>query len=64
VKPFWWILTGLVLLVVVLSVPVMWRPRPSRDCTSNVVIVRGPHSEPVECVCVGGTVSTCFDPGP
>lgn len=63
-KPFWWILTGLVLLVMVLSMPVMWRTRPSPDCTSNVVIVRGPHGRPVECVCVGGTISTCFDPGP
>jgi len=64
VKPFWWILTGLVLLVIVLSVPVMWWTQASPDCTSTVVIVRGPHGEPVECVCVGGTLSTCFDPGP
>jgi hypothetical protein len=63
-KPFWWILTGLALLVLAMSVPVMWRPRPSPDCTSNVVIVRGPHGEQAECVCVGGTISTCFNPGP
>ena len=61
-KPFWWILTGLGLLV--LSMPVMWPPRPSPDCTSNVVIVRGPHGESAECVCVGGTTSTCFNLDP
>jgi len=63
VKPFWWILTVLVLLVTVLALRVTRTP-PSSDCASSVRIVRGPHGEPVECVCVGGTLSTCFDPGP
>lgn len=63
-KPFWWILMGLALLVMVLAVPVIWRTQPSPDCTSNVVIVRGPDGEPSECVCVGGAISTCFGPGP
>lgn len=62
-KPFWWMLTVLVLLVMVLALRVTRTP-PSSDCTSSVMIVRGPHGEPVECVCVGGTLSTCFDPGP
>lgn len=37
---------------------------PPADCTSRVVISRGPHGEPVECVCIAGRLSTCFDPGP
>ena len=36
----------------------------SRDCTSSVIIGRGPQGQAVECVCVNGTVSTCFEPGP
>jgi hypothetical protein len=63
-KLFWYVLTGLSLLVIGLAVGVAWRPAPSRDCTSSVIISRGPHGQPVECVCVNGTVSTCFDPGP
>ena len=63
-KTFWWVLAGLAFLGVVLAVQVMGRTRPLAGCTSSVVIVRGPHGEPVECVCVGGTLSTCFDPGP
>jgi hypothetical protein len=38
--------------------------RPAADCASRVMIVRAPHGEPVECVCIGGRLSTCFDPGP
>jgi hypothetical protein len=63
-KLFWYVLAGLGLLVIALAVGVAWRPAPSRDCTSSVIIGRGPHGEPVECVCVNGTVSTCFEPGP
>ena len=37
---------------------------PAADCASRVVISRGPHGEPVECVCIAGRLSTCFDPGP
>jgi hypothetical protein len=54
----------LVLLAVGLGAHVMWSTEPSADCASSVVITRGPHGQPVECVCVGGTISTCFDPGP
>jgi hypothetical protein len=64
VKAFWWVLAGLAFLAVVLAVQVMGRTRPSADCTSSVVIVRGPHGEPVECVCVDGVVASCFHPGP
>ena len=63
-KVFWGLMAALLLLVGALALGVTGRPRPSADCASRVVIGRGPHGQPVECVCVGGTVSTCFDPGP
>ena len=63
-KLFWYVLAGLGLVVIALAVGVAWRPAPSRDGMSTVIIGRGPHGEPVECVCVNGTVSTCFEPGP
>ena len=62
-KLFLCVLAGLTLLAMALTLHVTWRGRPSPDRTSSVVIVRGPHGEPVECVCVGGTIST-FDPDP
>ena len=43
---------------------VLARTKPAADCTSRVVISRGPHGESVECVCLAGRLSTCFDPGP
>lgn len=63
-KTLWWVLAGLGLLVLVLAVLVMGRTRAVPGCSSSVVIGRGPHGEPVECVCVEGVISTCFDPGP
>ncbi len=59
-----WVLGGLLLLVMVLAMQVMGRSRAVPGCTSSVVIGRGLHGEPVECVCVEGVISTCFDPGP
>jgi len=64
VKTFGWILAGLLLLALGLAVHVMGRTRPSHDCASSVVIARGPHGQPVECVCVDGVIATCFNPGP
>ena len=59
------LLLALVVLAAALAGLVLARvKRPSADCTSRVVISRGPHGEPVECVCIGGRLSTCFDPGP
>ena len=63
-RTFWLVLAGLALLVVVLAVQVMGRARPPRDCTSSVVITRGPHGQPIECVCIDGVIATCFNPGP
>ena len=63
-KTLGWVLAGLVLLVLALAVQVMGRTRPVPGCASSVVIGHGPLGEPVECVCMQGVVSICFDPGP
>jgi hypothetical protein len=63
-KQLGWVLAVLLALGVLLSIPVIARRTPGPDCTSRVAIVKGPHGAPVECVCIGGTLSTCFDPGP
>jgi hypothetical protein len=59
------LLLALVVTAAALAGLVLARGRQtSADCTSRVVISRGPHGEPVECVCLGGRLSTCFDSGP
>lgn len=64
-KELAWILAFLAGVAVVLAVPLLARRSPPwPDCTSRVVIVKGRHGEPVECVCIAGTLSTCFNPGP
>ena len=37
---------------------------PAPDCTGRVVMMSGPHGAPLECVCVGGVMASCFAPGP
>ncbi|OLB98911.1 MAG: hypothetical protein AUH30_06570 [Candidatus Rokubacteria bacterium 13_1_40CM_68_15] len=34
------------------------------DCKGGVVMLRGAHGEPIECVCAEGALATCFNPGP
>ena len=64
-KPFWLTLTVLLGLAGVLGGAfVVPRARPPADCTSRVVTGRGPRGEAVECVCLEGRLSTCFDSGP
>jgi hypothetical protein len=59
------ILALLLVLAGLLAVPLIaHRAREWPDCISHVVIVRGRNGGPVECVCLDGTLSTCFDPGP
>jgi len=36
----------------------------SPDCASHIVVVTGPDGSPIECVCLDGALSTCFNPGP
>ena len=57
------ILAFLIVCALLLAVPLS-RKQAARDCTNRVVMIKGPHGEPIECVCVGGTLSTCFSPGP
>jgi hypothetical protein len=64
-KPLGLLLLVLVGLAVALAGLVLARgSQPAPDCASRVLIAHGPHGEPVECVCIGGRLSTCFDPGP
>jgi hypothetical protein len=60
-----WVLAFLAALAVLLAVPLLAR-RTSRgpDCAGRVVIVKGAHGEPLECVCIGGVLGRCFNPGP
>ncbi len=64
-KPVVWILAFLIVLIVALAAPVVARrARPRRDCANSVLTVKGPHGEEIECVCLGGALSTCLTPLP
>jgi len=64
-KLFGWLVAGLFMLGVLLAVPVIaHRAYPARDCRSQIVTIRGAHGQPMECICIGGALSTCFNPGP
>ncbi len=39
----------------------LWR---SRTCIGRIVVIAGPRSGPLECVCDDGRLGTCFPPGP
>jgi hypothetical protein len=60
------ILAVLVIVVLLLAVKVVSphrRPRP--ECAAgHVLMLKGPHGEPVECACQSGALSACFHPGP
>jgi len=62
---FWALLAVLFALGVLLAVPVIaHRAHPARDCRSQIVTLRTPQGQAIECVCIGGMLSTCFNPGP
>ena len=64
-KPLAVILGVLLLLGALLVVSVLTqRRRPPPDCTEHIVIVKRPDGRPLECVCIEGTLATCFNPGP
>lgn len=64
-KLFGALVAVLFVLGVLLAVPVIaHRAHPARDCRSQIVTMRTPHGQPVECICIGGVLSTCFSPGP
>jgi hypothetical protein len=58
------ILAFLFVMTVVLAVHVAYRARPWQDCVSHVVMVKDAAGRTLECVCLDGALSTCFDPGP
>jgi len=37
---------------------------PVRDCAGRAMMLKGPHGEPIECVCIRGVMASCFEPGP
>lgn len=64
-KPFVFVMLGLVLIAMMLAVPIVTRgPSAPPDCVGRVVILKKPNGEPVECVCVRGVLESCFNPGP
>jgi hypothetical protein len=59
------ILALLFVIAALLAVPqIARRARPWPDCVSRMVITKDRDGRPVECVCLQGTLSTCFNPGP
>ena len=63
-KTVGWILAVLLAVALLLVPLVASRAQRWPDCTGQVLMVKGAHGEPLECVCVGGTLATCFNPGP
>ena len=64
-KLFVGILVALAVVVVLVAMPVVSRRLArSPDCGTSIVTLEGPHGEPLECVCIAGAISTCFNPGP
>jgi len=64
-KSFVLTVVGLLALVVLLVGPVVGRlAHPTTDCSNRVMVIRGPRGEPLECVCVEGTMAACLSPGP
>jgi len=53
---------GVVLVLVAGLVAIQMIRRPG--CVGRVVIVPGPGGTKLECVCEGGRLGACFDPGP
>ena len=59
------ILLLLLVLAAVLVVPLVAHRGPRwSDCTSRILTLKGRDGRPIECVCLDGALSTCFDPGP
>jgi hypothetical protein len=63
-KQLGWLLAILVVVAAALSLPfITHHTQPVPGCSSRVLILKGAHGEPLECVCVDGALSTCFNPG-
>jgi len=53
-----------VIVATLLAVPLVAHRAPAPDCVNRVGTLKGPGGAPIECVCINGTLSTCFNPGP
>lgn len=63
-KQLGWIVVILGVVAAALSLPFIGHHTyPTARCSSRVLILKGAHGEPLECVCVEGTLSSCFNPG-
>jgi hypothetical protein len=58
------ILAFLLVMAALLAALIYGRAQQWPECGSQVVILKGPAGQPVECVCFQGSLSKCFDPGP
>jgi len=64
-KPYGWILTVLVVLLVLLTAVLNSPRRPGGPkCTRPEMVVRGFHGEEVDCLCLRGAIATCVNPEP
>lgn len=61
-------LVSLAVLVAVGIAAALWllsaRTERGVQCPDRVVMLRGRANEPIECICLDGTLATCFSPGP
>jgi hypothetical protein len=62
--PISWRVAVVVLIVAVILAGISLLPWRNRKCAGRIVIRAGPRGAPLECVCDGGRLGTCFPPGP
>jgi hypothetical protein len=64
-KRYGWILiVAGILAIVGAALQLAPHRMPERTCPSRIVMTRGKDGAPVECVCEGGVLTSCFGPGP
>ena len=64
-KRYGWILiVAGILAIVGAALQLAPHRMPKRTCPSRIVMTRGKDGAPVECVCEGGVLTSCFGPGP
>jgi hypothetical protein len=52
------------LLVLTTAFALVPHRRPSLDCGNSITAIRGRDGAAMECVCIGGVLASCFEPGP
>jgi cbb3-type cytochrome oxidase subunit 3 len=62
-KLYVWFLAVLGLCAMAVAAFVL-TPHRRSDCSNQIVIIRGRDDAPMECVCLGGVLASCFEPGP